>query len=422
MALLQNTGQTSLGDSVPIPVGGLVSFSPTPLPANGIFSTDILPYNGNDSIHFSIMADQIGTYQVEYYQGQSKIDFVPSPVTFDPSIAMSFQAALAGKGDGFRLIYKNGDVDQSSFYMEVRFSDGAQQTYRSLGVPASGSNMAGTTHAAIEGRVNGRGAYNQVTTTLEDAKVALDVNVINQTGNEAVDTSLLAKDETLKNGAVRVQIVDGNNQNRGTQANPISVNNTNQPNDYAKDAGLTAILNKLISSPATEATVKALLDKLDTSIAVTGTFFQATQPVSGSVNVGNFPTTQALPDGASTSALQSALNSLIGALNNPQATNSTGAWSNIALLKGILQRPSNGVTTSITTTAASSVVLAANANRKGATIFSVSGTILITLGGTSTANAFTARLITNGYYEIPFGYTGAISAMGAGTISVTELT
>lgn len=183
MALIQNTGKTSLGAAVPIPVGGLVASSSTPLAANGMFATDILPYNGNDSIHFSIMADQLGTYQVEYYKGGNKINFITAPVTFDPAVVMAFQGALAGKGDAFRLIYRNGSVAQTAFYMEVRFSDTAQQTFRSLGIPASSTNMAGTTHAVIEGRVNGTGNYNQVTATPNASKIAMDVNVVNQAGS-----------------------------------------------------------------------------------------------------------------------------------------------------------------------------------------------------------------------------------------------
>lgn len=40
--------------------------------------------------------------------------------------------------------------------------------------------------------------------------------------------------------------------------------------------------------------LSAIWDKLNGSLAVTGTFWQATQPVSGTVDVGNFPATQAV--------------------------------------------------------------------------------------------------------------------------------
>lgn len=116
-----------------------------------------------------------------------------------------------------------------------------------------------------------------------------------------------------------------------------------------------------------------------------------------------------------------AINTDLGAPNDTQATTSSATNGVIALLKGILQRPSTGTTTTVTTTGTSVQILAANPNRKGATIFSVTGTILISLGSQNSATLFSSRIITNGYYEVPFGYTGAIFANGAGTVTITEL-
>jgi hypothetical protein len=99
----------------------------------------------------------------------------------------------------------------------------------------------------------------------------------------------------------------------------------------------------LPAGAATETTLAAMNTKLGQSIAVTGTFWQATQPVSGSitvsnfpasqtvagtVSVGNFPATQAisaaslpLPTGASTEATLSAVNTkLAGTLAVREAT------------------------------------------------------------------------------------------------------
>jgi len=60
--------------------------------------------------------------------------------------------------------------------------------------------------------------------------------------------------------------------------------------------------------------LSSIWNKLNTSIVVTGTFWQTTQPVSGTVAVSNLPTTQPvsavslpLPAGAATSALQPTL-------------------------------------------------------------------------------------------------------------------
>lgn len=68
--------------------------------------------------------------------------------------------------------------------------------------------------------------------------------------------------------------------------------------------------------------------------------------------------------------------------------------------------------TSVTASTTSVQLLAANSSRKGATIWNNStAAVYIELGATSSANAYTAKLEAGGYYEIPFGYTGAISGL-----------
>lgn len=81
----------------------------------------------------------------------------------------------------------------------------------------------------------------------------------------------------------------------------------------------------------------------------------------------------------------------------------------------------NSTLKSVVVTALSAQILAANEKRRGAVIFSISGTILISLGATNSAVLFTARITSNDSYEVPFGYIGAIYANGNGTIVVTEL-
>lgn len=372
MALIQNTGQSPDGSTHAIPIAGVAASTTTPLAANAKWDSGIQSYNGNESAHFSIQADQIGSYMIEYYKDGTKINFTGQATPYDPAVVSAFQGALSGKGTAFKLIYTNGSVAQTQFYAEIRFADITQETLRSIGIPMSATNLGSSAHSVIEGRESGTGNYKQATATTNGSKIGLDVNVLNPSG----DNSGLAQDATLTGGTQRTIIVNGNNQILGSNANPVSVSVTNQP---------------------------------------------TTQPVS----VSALP----LPTGASTGALQTTGNTSLanidndlGALNDAQATNSTGSASVIALLKGNLQRPSTGVTTTVNTTSGSTVLLAANPNRKGATIFSTNGAILVNLGATSSATLFTARLITNGYYEIPFGYTGVISATGAGNVTVTELT
>jgi hypothetical protein len=93
-----------------------------------------------------------------------------------------------------------------------------------------------------------------------------------------------------------------------------------------------------------------------------------------------------------------------------------------------VQQPTSSAATSSSVAASISSVtlLASNANRKGATIWNDStATLYVDLDGTASATDFTAQLSPGGYYELPFGYTGAISGIWSaanGNARVRELT
>lgn len=68
--------------------------------------------------------------------------------------------------------------------------------------------------------------------------------------------------------------------------------------------------------------------------------------------------------------------------------------------------------TSVTAATTNIQLLAANASRKGATIWNNStASLYIELGATASANAYAAKLDPAGYYELPFGYTGVIAGL-----------
>jgi len=77
-------------------------------------------------------------------------------------------------------------------------------------------------------------------------------------------------------------------------------------------------------------------------------------------------------------------------------------------------------------TNASTSILASNSNRLGATIFNEGAAISYTkLGGTASITSYTVQIASGGYYECPFGYTGAIDGItssGTAQLRVTELT
>lgn len=171
--------------------------------------------------------------------------------------------------------------------------------------------------------------------------------------------------------------------------------------------------------------------------AVTGTFFQATQPISGSVSVSNFPATQAV-----TGAFFQATQPVSGPLTDTQLRaaavpvsgtffQATQPVSGNVSVSNFPSAPGTGANTSVAgTTTNSTTVLAANASRKGATIYQddtlVTGaTLKVSLGATCTPTNFTAVIAPGGYYEVPFSYTGIISGVwsaSTGNARVTQLT
>lgn len=91
-----------------------------------------------------------------------------------------------------------------------------------------------------------------------------------------------------------------------------------------------------------------------------------------------------------------------------------------------------GTITSVNDAATSTTILAANANRKGATVFNDSTAVLyLALADTTaSATAYTVQIPAGGYYELPTTeggvYTGKIVGIWAsdasGAVRVTEMT
>jgi hypothetical protein len=90
-------------------------------------------------------------------------------------------------------------------------------------------------------------------------------------------------------------------------------------------------------------------------------------------------------------------------------------------------QPSTSTRTSVADAAVDTLILAANASRKGATVYNDStSTLYLALGTTAaTTTDFTSKLFQDDYYEVPAGYTGQIrgiwSADSTGSARITEL-
>lgn len=88
--------------------------------------------------------------------------------------------------------------------------------------------------------------------------------------------------------------------------------------------------------------------------------------------------------------------------------------------------PATATVTSVAAAVASTQLLAANAARKGATLYNDSpAELLVKLGTGAAPTSFTLSMLPGSYYELPYGYVGRVDgiwATAAGNARVTELT
>ena len=97
------------------------------------------------------------------------------------------------------------------------------------------------------------------------------------------------------------------------------------------------------------------------------------------------------------------------------------------VVRSIPQRGATGAVTAVTASTSSKTLLAANAARLTAKLYSAStGTLYVSLASASATSAFTFPMSNGSFYELPAGlYTGVITGMwpvASGLVMVTEVT
>lgn len=111
--------------------------------------------------------------------------------------------------------------------------------------------------------------------------------------------------------------------------------------------------------------------------------------------------------------------------SGPYTIDSAGNATLIGLPSGAVLAPAAGVVTSVPSATTVSTLLAANSARRGAAIFNESTSALyIKLGSAAALTSYTVQIAANGYFEVPFGYTGVITGLWAaanGNARVTEV-
>jgi hypothetical protein len=157
--------------------------------------------------------------------------------------------------------------------------------------------------------------------------------------------------------------------------------------------------------------------------------FPATQPVSGTVAVSNptaNPETGLAKDVTLTTRLPAALNADGGLPTHVQNFPATQPVS--GTVTTTVTRPGTATQTSVASTVTTNTtLLAANANRLGASIYNESTSVLFILlgAGTESATVYTLQMAAGAYYEVPNAFTGIIKGhwvTANGSARVTELT
>lgn len=300
---------------------------------------------------------------------------------------------------------------------------------------AHGSSNPTTDIKKIAGTAISVGAGNTDTGT---QRVVLSTNqssipVTDGGGSLTVDGSVTVSGTVTANTGLSQPLTDA--QLRAA-AVPVSI--ASVPSHPVTNAGTFAV--QVTSAPTT---------------AVTGTFWQATQPVQlttlpalptgsntiGTVNIGTVPTIS-----VNTHAVTQSGTWNIGSITTlPTVTIATNSSVNVQLMGGavtamgagtsqtgtqrVIEASSSTATqTNPSLSTTSATVLAANTTRRGAQIFNGSTSIVyVRLSATAaSATVYSIKLQPDDYYEVPGFYNGAITGiLNTGTstlVQVTEIT
>jgi len=137
--------------------------------------------------------------------------------------------------------------------------------------------------------------------------------------------------------------------------------------------------------------------------------------------VGTIPITEPISGGgiAAVVQVQDSLTNLI----NPAKEDGYLKSIYDFLISYFVTGATNTSVTSVPGSVTSVQLLPANGTRKGVIIFNDSTSILyIKLGAAAAINSFTARMIPNAYFEMPFNYTGRVDGVWASAVGNARIT
>jgi hypothetical protein len=345
----EQRGRNPKGNVTPISIDGTAYQWDTPLAANEEKSTGWIAISGYKSLHYIIQSDVAGNIMaLEYSTDGTNVSAGGTARAYQGDNLL-LQTFVALKDNYFRIRYKNGSTPQTKFFFEARLSTSVgQNTMNSVFLPITQTNVASIVKSVIE--LSDGASYGQVGRTGD----AMKVQVVN--GQDPTDVSGLAtadKQDDLNNllGAYAQIAATASKQDAILQAiqalNPaqqqtladILAKLPSDPTTSAKQDALLAALNSKDFATAAkqdalltafnaedfanQTTLAAILAKLNGSLAVTGNFYQATQPVS----LASTP----LPAGAATSAKQDLGNTALSSIDTKVSTSAKQDTGNTSL-------------------------------------------------------------------------------------------
>jgi hypothetical protein len=275
---------------------------------------------------------------------------------------------------------------------------------------AANQGTANSSLASIDGKVPAlvSGAV-PVTGTVAISNSS--VEIANEVGNPVPISGTVTATGPLTDTQLRASAVPVSGTVAVSGTTPVSATALPLPAGAATETTLSALSGKVPAS-LTAAGGRLLVDGSGATQPVSGTFWQATQPVSAAA----LP----LPAGAATSALQTtgntslaSLDTDLGALADAAATTDTGSFSVISLIKRGLQN--------LTTLLGRVPALSLGAQAPGAAVATV-GANRVAVNYAAAAPAINTDLLTNtvnGWYDTNGFFAGSVTVRTDASFTTT---
>lgn len=193
-------------------------------------------------------------------------------------------------------------------------------------------------------------------------------------------------------------------------------------------AGYVTLVNNIATGSADVTAIGSVFLKNSGVWARQAGSWTAAATQSGTWNINNISGTVSLPSGAATESTSLAIKDrLPSSLGQAIMANSLAVAiaSNQSEIPAVESPAASSSVTSVAGNASNVTLLSSNSSRKFATFFNESTAVLyLKLGSTASTSSYTVQIPSQGYYEMPYRYTGQIDGIWSaanGNVRITEL-